>query len=96
MEYRKSPHNIDPAVVMRSIFRRPQTWAVLLLILFAPILAGSILASTQNQEMLNNTTATLRETSERQRDFAVSTLDSIALIMNESTYNFHYIDVGRT
>jgi len=34
MEYRKSPHNIDPAVVMRSIFRRPQTWAVLLLILF--------------------------------------------------------------
>ena len=96
MEYRKSPHNIDPAVVMRSIFRRPQTWAVLLLILFAPILAGSILASTQNQEMLNNTTATLRETSERQRDFAVSTLDSIALIMNESTSNIHYIDVGRT
>lgn len=48
MEYRKSPHNIDSAVVMRSIFRRPQTWAVLLLILFAPILAGSILASTQN------------------------------------------------
>ena len=96
MEYRKSPHNIDPAVVMRSIFRRPQTWAALLLILFAPILAGSILASTQNQEMLNNTTATLRETSERQRDFAVSTLDSIALIMNESTSNIHYIDVGRT
>ena len=96
MEYRKSPHNIDPAVVMHSIFRRPQTWAVLLLILFAPILAGSILASIQNQEMLNNTTATLRETSERQRDFAVSTLDSIALIMNESTSNIHYIDVGRT
>ena len=44
MEYRKSPHNIDPAVVMRSIFRRPQTWAVLLLILFAPILAVSWLA----------------------------------------------------
>lgn len=96
MEYRKSPHNVDPVVVMSSIFRRPQTWAVLLLILFAPILAGSILASTQNQEMLNNTTATLRETSERQRDFAVSTLDSIALIMNENTSNIHYIDVGRT
>ena len=68
MEYRKSPHNIDPAVVMRSIFRRPQTWVVLLLILFVPILAGSVLASTQNQEMLNNTTSTLRETSERRSE----------------------------
>ena len=96
MEYRKSTHNIDPAVVMRSIFRRPQTWAVLLLILFMPIVAGSILTSTQNQEMLNTTTASLHETAERQKDFAVSTLDSISLIMNDSTSNIHYIDVGRT
>lgn len=95
MEYQKSTHNIDPMIVLRSIFRRPKTWAVLLIVFALPLVAGGVLTKNQNQEKLQNEISALQEIAERQKDFSASVLDSISMIMNENTSNINYIDAGR-
>ncbi|MGN0974496.1 MAG: hypothetical protein ACI4OL_00735, partial [Gemmiger sp.] len=95
MKYRES-NRIDPALVMQYILRSPETWGLLLAAMLVPLLAGQYLTRYHTEREQQETAGSLCETAQRQAEFTADTLDTVALIMNESTSNVHYIDVGRT
>ena len=96
MKQIKSFFCVSPSVILHDIFRKRSTWFILILLISVPFMIGSFLSHSLRQKNLRNTVASMRLTADRQRDFAVDSLDAISLLMENNTSNIHFIDVGRS
>lgn len=96
MKRKKFFCDISPNVILHDIFRRRSTWFILILLISVPFMIGSFLSHSLRQKSLQNTVESLQLTADRQRDYAVDSLNAISLLMENNTSNIHFIDVGRS
>ena len=96
MKRKKFFCDISPNVILHDIFRRRSTWFILILLISVPFMIGSSLSHSLRQKSLQNTVESLQLTADRQRDYAIDSLNAISLLMENNTSNIHFIDVGRS
>ena len=96
MKRKKSICYVSPSVILHDLFSRRSTWFILISLISVPFMIGSFLSHSLRQKSLRNTVESMQLTADRQRDYAVDSLNAISLLMENNTSNIHFIDVGRS
>ena len=96
MKRKKSICYVSPSVILHDLFSKRSTWFILISLISVPFMIGSFLSHSLRQKSLRNTVESMQLTADRQRDYAVDSLNAISLLMENNTSNIHFIDVGRS